>query len=151
MNDQEKIVGEEPVQSQSKWGEIPADNFGYSSDEERREKRGLEDWELVEKIPESQGRVPPWFFAIIGAVLLVSIGLSYPFWGARAGFKLDWEQWGIGTGAAIAYLLVFGAFVYYMVNYYGTKVDGPMEAEKDNTANQHTVTDDAQKDDTNQK
>ena len=105
-----------------KWGEIPVDNFGYASDEERRQKRGLEDWELVEKIPQSQKGVPKWFLAVIGAVLLVAIGLSFPFWGDRPGYEREWINWGFG--AALLYLLVFGAFVYFMVNKYSPSVDG---------------------------
>jgi len=104
------------------WGEIPQDNFGYASDEERREKRGLEDWELVEKIPQSQKGVPKWFLAVIAAVLLVAIGLSFPFWGDRPGYEREWINWGFG--AALLYLLVFGAFVYFMVNKYSSSVDG---------------------------
>lgn len=105
-----------------KWGEIPNDNFGYASDEERRQKRGLEDWELVEKIPQSQKGVPKWFLAVIAAVLLVAIGLSFPFWGDRPGYEREWINWGFG--AALLYLLVFGAFVYFMVNKYSPSVDG---------------------------
>ena len=105
-----------------KWGEIPDDNFGYASDEERRNKRGLEDWELVEKIPLSQKGVPKWFLAVIAAVLLVAIGLSFPFWGDRPGYEREWIDWGFG--AAILYLLVFGGFVYLMVNKYSPSVDG---------------------------
>jgi hypothetical protein len=105
-----------------KWGEIPDDNFGYASDEERRQKRGLEDWELVEKIPQSQKGVPKWFLAVIAAVLLVAIGLSFPFWGDRPGYEREWINWGFG--AALLYLLVFGAFVYFMVNKYSPSVDG---------------------------
>ena len=108
-----------------KWGEIPADNFGYGSDEERRNKRGLEDWELVEKIPESQKGVPKWFIAVIAAVLLVAIGLSFPFWGDRPGYERNWIDWGFG--AALLYLFVFGAFVYFMVNKYSPSVDGIKE------------------------
>jgi len=108
-----------------KWGEIPADNFGYTSDEERRSKRGLEDWELVEKIPQSQKSVPKWFLAVIAAVLLVAIGLSFPFWGDRPGYERAWIDWGFG--AAILYLLVFGGFVYFMVNKYSPNVDGSEE------------------------
>ena len=108
-----------------KWGEIPADNFGYGSDEERRNKRGLEDWELVEKIPQSQKGVPKWFIAVIAAVLLVAIGLSFPFWGDRPGFERSWIDWGFG--AALLYLAVFGAFVYFMVNKYSPNVDGAEE------------------------
>jgi len=104
------------------WGEIPTDNFGYASDEERRNKRGLEDWELVEKIPQSQKGVPKWFLAVIVAVLLVAIGLSFPFWGDRPGYERAWIDWGFG--AAILYLLIFGGFVYLMVNKYSPSVDG---------------------------
>ena len=45
---------QEPVKAveDAKWGELPADNFGYASDEERRAKRGLEDWELIDAIPD---------------------------------------------------------------------------------------------------
>jgi hypothetical protein len=96
-----------------KWGDIPEDNFGYASDEERREKRGLEDWEMVENIPEYQGRVPRWFFAVIAVVLLVAIGLSFPFWGLRPGDDRPWFDWGFGV--ALLYIAVFGSFVAIMV------------------------------------
>ncbi|MGD8641327.1 MAG: hypothetical protein PVG89_11915 [Gammaproteobacteria bacterium] len=105
-----------------KWGEIPEDNFGYASDEERRNKRGLEDWEMVEKVPQSQKGVPKWFIAVIVAVVLVAIGLSFPFWGDRPGYEREWINWGFG--AALLYLLVFGGFVYLMVNKYSSSVDG---------------------------
>jgi hypothetical protein len=101
------------------WGETREDNFGYASDEERKERRGLEDWEMVEHMPESQRPVPKWFWGVIAIVLLVAIGLSFPFWGDRPGYEREWINWGFG--AAIAYLLVFGAFVYFMVNYRGFK------------------------------
>lgn len=104
------------------WGEIPDDNFGYTSDEERRNKRGLEDWELVEKIPQSQKGVPKWFIAVVVAVLLVAVGLSFPFWGDRPGYEREWINWGFG--AALLYILVFGGFVYFMVNAYSPSVDG---------------------------
>ncbi|MBL0039416.1 MAG: hypothetical protein IPP36_13685, partial [Nitrosomonadales bacterium] len=80
----------EKAQSLSKvdepgWGEKPDDHFGYASDEERMAKRGLEDWELVETIPESQKKIPYWFIGVTVAVLLVAVGLSFPFWGLRPG------------------------------------------------------------------
>jgi hypothetical protein len=117
--DQTKDLGEV---TEKKWGEIPDDNFGYDSDEERRNKRGLEDWELVENIPLSQKGVPKWFLAVIAAVLLVAIGLSFPFWGDRPGYERVWIDWGFGV--AILYLLVFGGFVYIMVEKYSPSVDG---------------------------
>jgi len=116
-----------PVQSQ--WGSLPDDNFGYASDEERRRLRGLEDWEMVNSIPESQARVPPWFFAVVVAVLLVAIGLSFPFWGVRPGHERPWLDWGFAI--AIVYLLVFGTFVYYMVNFYGSKTAGRLDSDKE--------------------
>lgn len=111
----------------SDWGVIPEDNFGYASDEERRAKRGLEDWELVEKIPESQESVPRWFWAIIVIVLLIAIGLSFPFWGDRPGYEREWINWGFG--AALLYLAVFGPFVYFMVNFYGSKTAGRLDSD----------------------
>jgi hypothetical protein len=108
-----------------KWGEKPADNYGYASEEERLAKRGMEDWEMVENIPKSQKGVPVWFLAVIVAVLLVAIGLSFPFWGDRVGYERVWVDWGFG--AAILYLIVFGGFVFYMVNHYSPSVDGMEE------------------------
>ena len=114
--------------TQDKWGQVPDDNFGYGSDEERRAKRGLEDWELLESVPRSQKGVPKWFVAVIVAVLLVAIGLSFPFWGDRPGYEREWINWGFG--AAILYLAVFGAFVYFMVNKYSPSVDGMEETDQ---------------------
>ncbi len=131
MSDTEKSEPVGPIQSKGDWGVIPQDNFGYASDDERRQKRGLEDWEMVETIPESQERVPPWFFAVIGAVLLMAIGLSFPFWGVRPGQERPWLDWGFGL--AIVYLFVFGAFVYFMVNFYGSKYAGRLDSDKENT------------------
>ena len=108
-----------------RWGEIPEDNFGYKSDEERKAKRGLEDWELVENISVSQKGVPKWFLAVIVAVLLVAIGLSFPFWGDRVGYEREWIDWGFGV--ALLYLLVFGGFVYFMVAKYSFSVDGMLD------------------------
>jgi hypothetical protein len=119
---------------ESKWGEQAGDHFGYSSDEERKAKRGLEDWELVEKIPESQKPVPYWFFAIVGVVLLVGVGLAFPFWGARPGQVRPWLDWGFAV--ALVYIAVAGYFVYFMVRMYGSsragRLDSDAEAHKPN-------------------
>lgn len=64
-NDDEKNHGLSEV-GKSQWGKETEGHFGYASDEERMAKRGLEDWELVEKISESQKGVPsfsPWLNA----------------------------------------------------------------------------------------
>ena len=44
------------------------------------------------------------------------------YWGDRPGYERAWIDWGFG--AAILYLLVFGGFVYLMVNKYSPSVDG---------------------------
>lgn len=108
------------------WGKNSEDHFGYASDEERLAKRGMEDWELTERIPQSQRKVPAWFFAVIIVVLLVAVGLSFPFWGRRPGDDRPWLDWGFA--AAIGYIAVAGYFVYYMVNQQGHT---PEEAEQD--------------------
>ena len=115
-----------PIKSQ--WGERPDDHFGYASEEERLAKRGMEDWELVDKIPESQRGVPVWFIAVVVVVLLVAIGLSFPFWGDRPGFERSWFNWGFV--AAIAYLIGAGTFVYFMVNLYGSHAAGRLDSDK---------------------
>jgi len=116
----------------SQWGETDAEHFGYESEEERKSKRGLEDWELVERIPESQKPVPYWFFAVVAVVLLVGIGLSFPFWGLRPGDHRPWLDWGYLV--ALVYIAVAGSFVWYMVRMYGSSSAGRLDtdAEKKN-------------------
>ena len=112
----------------SEWGRSPGDHFGYASEEERLEKRGLEDWELVDKIPESQRNVPIWFVAVILVVLLVAVGLSFPFWGDRPGYERSWFNWGFVI--ALVYIAVAGTFVYFMVRLYGTNLGGRLDSDK---------------------
>lgn len=135
-SDKENPVAYETVKENT-WGKLPQDNFGYATDAERRAKRGMEDWEMVEHLPKSQKGVPRWFLAVIVAVLLVAIGLSFPFWGNRPGFERSWVDWGFG--AAILYLIVFGTFVYFMVNHYSPSVDGMESDETDPSGKKTTV------------
>ncbi len=113
---------------EGQWGEIPEHNFGYASDEERMAKRGLEDWELVEKIPESQKGIPYWFVAVIIVVLLVAVGLSFPFWGNRPGVERPWFDW--GYIAAFFYIAAAATFVYFMVQLYGSSTGGKLDSDK---------------------
>jgi hypothetical protein len=117
----------------SQWGEHRKDNFGYASDEERLEKRGMEDWELVEKIPESQLNVPYWFWAVVVIVLLVGVGLSFPFWGLRPGVVVKWTDWVKDPGflGSLVYIGLAGAFVWYMVNMYGSSAAGRLDSDKE--------------------
>jgi len=115
---------------ESHWGKVDTEHFGYESDEDRKSKRGLEDWELVEKIPESQRPVPYWFFAIVVVVLLVGIGLSFPFWGLRPGDDRPWLDWGYLV--ALVYISVAGGFVWYMVRMYGSSSGGRLDSDAEN-------------------
>ncbi len=112
---------------ESKWGSSDEEHFGYASDGDRKLKRGLEDWELVEKIPESQKPVPYWFFAIVAVVLLVGIGLSFPFWGLRPGDTRPWLDWGFLI--ALVYIAVAGSFVWFMVRMYGSQRAGRLDSD----------------------
>jgi hypothetical protein len=113
---------------ESHWGEHADDHFGYGSDEERKARRGLEDWELVEKIPESQRSVPYWFFAVVAVVLVVGVGLAFPFWGNRPGYERAWVDWGFV--AALVYIAVAGTFVYFMVQLYGSPTGGKLDSDE---------------------
>lgn len=121
------LTGENP-----QWGQPRKDNFGYATDEERLEKRGMEDWELVEKIPESQLNVPYWFWAVVVIVLLVGVGLSFPFWGLRPGVVVRWTDWVKDPGflGSLVYIALAGLFVWYMVNMYGSAAGGRLDSDK---------------------
>jgi hypothetical protein len=103
------------------WGKNDPAHMGYASEEERKARRGLEDWELVEKMPESQRAVPYWFLAVVVVVLLIGIGLAFPFWGVRPGYERPWLDWGFLI--ALVYIAVAGYFVYFMVNMYSGSKD----------------------------
>ena len=122
---------------ESRWGEKPDDHFGYASDEERMAKRGLEDWELVETIPESQKSIPYWFVGVTVAVLLVAVGLSFPFWGLRPGDERPWVDWGFIV--ALFYVAAGSAFVRFMVNLYGSSIGGTLDSDKNNKESSHEL------------
>lgn len=132
-DDKSELANEE-----SRWGEPRKDNFGYASDKERLEKRGMEDWELVEKIPESQLNVPYWFWAVVVIVLLVGVGLSFPFWGLRPGVVVKWTDWVKDPGflGSLVYIALAGAFVWYMVNMYGSTAAGRLDSDKEKHGNE---------------
>jgi len=96
------------------WGESSDDNYGYASDEERRDKRGLEDWEMVSSMEKSEAGIPFWFIAIFFVLLLVAVGLTFPFWGNRPGYERPWFDWGIPAG--VAWVVVMSALIYYFVD-----------------------------------
>lgn len=124
-----KAIEDQPPMDETKveWGHAPADHYGYGSDEERLNKRGMDDWEMVEHIPESQRRVPKWFYAVIIGVLMVAFGLSLPFWGDRPDHARPWFT--IGHLYAVLYFIVAFAFIFFMVNLYGSDRGGRLDSD----------------------
>ncbi len=99
-----------------KWGEERTDHHGYANETDRINKRGLEDWEMVERMDEtSDHKIPYWFIAIFFVLLLAAIGLTFPFWGVRADDTRSWFDWGIVGGAA--WVIAMGGLIYYVVDY----------------------------------
>lgn len=126
--------------SESEWGKVPENHFGYASEEERLKKRGLEDWELVEKMSESQHHIPYWFIALFVLLLVVAVGFTFPLWGNRPDYHRSWFDWGIP--GAVIYVTVATFVIYWIVDLRsvrrekkGTKVEE--EARRANTT-QHT-------------
>lgn len=113
----------------TEWGKTDEDHYGYASEEERLEKRGMEDWELVEKIPESQNRVPKWFIAVVAMVMLVAFGLTLPFWGDRPDHPRPWFTW--GHLGAVVYFGIAAGLIYFMVNLYGSSSGGRLDSDEE--------------------
>jgi len=126
-------VGVKPTQN--KWGKHADDHYGYDSEEERRDFRGLEDWEMVEQMAQSRKPVPKWFFVVIAIVLLAAFGLSLPFWGDRPGHHRPWLTW--GHLMAVVYLLVAGGFIYMMINVFNPEVKDEEECDPSHDAGGH--------------
>lgn len=130
MNDipQKKKPLVDPIK-EVEWGEERGDHLGYKDVNDRIEKRGLEDWEMVEYMSEkSDHRIPYWFFALFFILLLVAIGLTFPFWGVRPGFERPWFDWGIPAG--VAWGVTMAAVIYYLVDYRIHRAEKKEEEEK---------------------
>ena len=120
-----------PATNDVKWGEERDDHFGYETEEERISKRGLEDWELVEHMEESgDHRVPYWFIGLFFVLLFIAIGLTFPFWGVRAGYERPWFDWGIVAGSA--WVLFISVVIYYFVDYRHQRKEQKERALKEN-------------------
>ena len=75
--------------------------------------------------------------AVVVIVLLVGVGLSFPFWGLRPGVTVNWVDWVKDPGflGAIVYVLAGGLFVRYMTNLYGTSSGGSSDPDTETKEN----------------
>ena len=81
----------DPVKDE--WGAKPEDNFGYASEDERRANRGLEDWEMLDQMSDSQPGIFAWFHTVVGSVV-----------------------------AGIIIFALFAYAIYYFTYHYGSKL-----------------------------
>lgn len=102
------------VKEKLDWGEESKDNFGYASEQDRRDKRGLEDWEMVSTMEKSEVSIPYWFAALFIVLLIVAVGLTFPFWGNRPGYERPWFDWGIPLG--VLWGVSMSLIIYYFVD-----------------------------------
>jgi len=104
---------------------------GGQSPAKKKRKKGMSDEEIIASGDglENSSRVPRWFIAIIVVVLLAAYGLSLPFWGDRVDSPRPWYTW--GHVAALAYIIVFGGFVYGMTMLYDPDNNTPEEDDDD--------------------
>ena len=84
LEDQDKTKPTTIGPTENKWGSQPEDNFGYATEEERRAHRGLEDWELLEGMSNSEPGLFDWLRTVVGSVIagivvfiLVAYGIYY--------------------------------------------------------------------------
>ncbi len=98
---------------------------GGQSPAKKKRKKGMSDEEIIASGDglEDSSRVPRWFIAIIVVVILAAYGLSLPFWGDRVDSPRPWYTW--GHVAALAYIIVFGGFVYGMTMLYDPDKNDP--------------------------
>lgn len=96
------------------WGEESGNNFGYATEQDRKDKRGLEDWEMVTSMEKSEVGIPYWFLALFLVLLIVAVGLTLPFWGNRPGYERPWFDWGIPLG--VAWCVGMSVIIYYFVD-----------------------------------
>jgi len=104
---------------------------GQSRPKKKPKHKGMTDEEIIasgQGLESSQG-VPRWFFAILVVMVLIAFGLTLPFWGDRVDNPRPWFTW--GHIAALAYILVFGGFVYAMTMLYDPKSDDDSEENDD--------------------
>jgi len=58
----------DPDPVKHEWGTLPDNNFGYRSGQQQRAHRGLEDWESLDRMSDSEPGLMGWPHTVVGAV-----------------------------------------------------------------------------------
>ena len=81
--------------------------------EEKSNRRGLEDWEMIQPQEETQIKIPYWAIILVSALILGGVLLSFPFLGVRDGFERPWLDWGLLVG--VGYGVLSLALIYFFI------------------------------------
>jgi len=81
--------------------------------QEDRPRKGLEDWEMLRTREEPPLKIPYWFIALVGALFLGAVLLSFPLMGTRSGFERPWLDWGLAVG--VGYGLISLTVIYFFL------------------------------------
>ena len=88
-------------------------NKTTQSTQEDRPRKGLEDWEMLQTREEPPLKVPYWFIALVSALILGAVLLSFPLMGTRSGFERPWLDWGLAVG--VGYGLISLVAIYFFL------------------------------------
>jgi len=104
-------------QCENHWGKIPDNQFGYSNEEERHAKRGLEDWELADSIKASQSHFPKWLvhFTIISIICAVSFIVYYKL--THFGQVNSWVSDSISIELLVFFILCVTMLILALINF----------------------------------
>lgn len=105
MSDQQK-PSQDPENSTS----------GNTQNQEDRPKRGLEDWEMLQQREEPPLKIPYWFIALVAALFIGGVVLSFPFLGVREGYERPWLDWGLAVGVGYGLIALLAIYLFMRKN-----------------------------------
>ncbi len=117
MNSKENNHNDKLTPIEDHWGEIPDNQFGYTDENERHAKRGLEDRELTESVTTSQHYFPKWLlhFTLISAVCAISYIIYYRF--THSGKVHSWISDSISIELLIFSILCVTVLILALINF----------------------------------
>ena len=118
-----------PPVSNAVWERPPQDNYGYTSDDERRAKRGLEEWEMLgDHLPHEQGvNTRRWIHFTIWPALIITVVVYF------LGVEIepaDEQQWYLDTFKEEIFAVIFFFVLLYVSLIFKLIYDNKREAKK---------------------